>query len=131
MLTTMLYRALVLALLLHAPAAQRGFLVTVTWDGTKVSIEKAEAREIAVPLSRGMPSLWPRFFELRNKDGDDGDVYYSGALTNARTLKANPSDAQGAPTYTFVVPDLPDARLLLILERDPKSGASIVARRQL
>lgn len=114
---------------------ERALVVTVQWDDKgEVAIEKVEKKEATIPTQLGFPQLWGRFFELRSKD-KDGDVYFSGPLVDRQRL-AHRGD--GPPptsaTYTLIVPDLDEARHLVIVERisdDPDTGRKIVAERDL
>jgi hypothetical protein len=117
----LLKRALVLAACLAASRAwaeqaDKALLVTVKWDEAGVTIEKVEARELPVPLQRGFPQLWSRFFELR--DAQD-NVHYAGPLIDPRSSRKPEGDAPPGWTFRLAMPDLPEARRLVIIERVP------------
>jgi hypothetical protein len=131
-----LIHAAVLFVALAAPAqaeeAERALVVTVKWDDQgAVSIEGVEKKQLPVPSQQGFPQLYARFFELRSQDGD---VYFSGPLHDNRRSYAGGGERPPFATYTVVVPDLDEARHLVIVERvsdDPDTGRKIVAEKDL
>ena len=110
-----------------APDAERAITFVVTWDENGPSVDNVQKKELPVPLQNGMPSLWSRFFELRDADGD---VHYSGPLVDTRSRTAAPT----AFVRRVTVPDLDDAHHLVIIERvsqDPDTARKIVLERDL
>ena len=104
------------------PEPERAIVLTIKWDASGPSIEKMEKKEEHIPLQRGMPQMWSRFYELRDANGD---VHFSGALVSSIPVR----DGEPAVTeHRVVVPDLDDARRLVIMERvapDPKKGRKV------
>ena len=92
----------------------QALVVTIKWDASGVSIDKVEKTKAAVPMQRGFPQLWSRFFELR--DAQDS-VQYAGPLVEPRGMQAGENGAAPSWTWRVVVPDLPDARRMVIVER--------------
>lgn len=126
MRTSILLLAL-LAVAAHAEelAVERALIVTLTWEGDSISVDKIDRREAVVPAQRGFPQLLPKFFELRDKDGD---VHYSGGLADPRGMPHGAPPA-GKVTKQLVLPDLEDARHLVILKRvsrDPETGRKVL-----
>ena len=91
-------------------------LVTIKWDETGASVEKVETRDLPVPMQRGFPQLWSRFFELR--DAQD-NVHYAGPLVDPRATKQAKGGTPAGTTFRVLVPDLPEARRMVIVERVP------------
>jgi hypothetical protein len=89
---------------------QRALFVVVLWDKSGPSVDSVKKMEHAVPLSRGMPQLAPRFFELQDANGD---VHFAGALVDPHADRAGAAESQ----YRLVLPDLDAARKLVIYER--------------
>lgn len=113
----------------------RALIVTVEWsDQGGATVEKVEKKDMPIPSQRGFPQLWTRFFELRASDRE-GDVYFAGPMIDLRGVSTR---GEGPPpasaTYRLIVPDLPEARHLVIIERtsdDPDTGRTIAVEKDL
>lgn len=118
------------ALLVAAPARadERAVIVTVKWDASGPSIDTVDRKEMPVPAQLGFPQLWSRFFELRDKDGD---VHYAGSLVDPRARRKGNT---GTSSFRVVLPDLDEAKHLVIIERvstDPDTGRKVMLERDL
>ena len=108
---------------------ERAVVLTLSWDGTNLAVDKTDRRETAVPAQHGFPQLWNRFFELQNKDGD---VCYAGPVALPQTV-ATGADAKPF-TFQLILPDLDEARHLVVYRRvsqDPDTGRKIILEKDL
>lgn len=93
---------------------ERALVLTLKWDGDQVTVDKVDRKEVAIPPQKGFAQLKPLFFELR--DGDD-NVHFSGALKDPRD-RGHSGQPADSGTSTLIVPDIAEARRLLILKRE-------------
>lgn len=104
---------------------ERALVITLKWEGDSISVDKVDRKEVALPGQKGFPQLLRVFYELRDANGD---TYYSGGLHDPRVIPHS-TELKASGTSTLVVPDIEDARKLVILERigkDPDKGRRIV-----
>lgn len=103
---------------------ERALLITLTWDGDTVAVDKVEKKELALPNQKGFPQLQRVFYELRDANGD---THYSGGLHDPRVVPHKESKPKG--TSTLAVPDIEEARKLVIMQRvskDPDNGRKVL-----
>lgn len=104
---------------------ERALIITLKWEGDTVSVDKVEKKEVALPGQKGFPQLQRVFYELRDANGD---TYYSGGLRDPRIIPHS-NAVKPTGTSTLMVPDIEEARKLVIMERvskDPDNGRKIV-----
>lgn len=104
---------------------ERALIVTLKWEADTVTVDTVDRKEAPIPVQRGFGQLMPLFFELRS---DDGDVYYSGGIKDPLIMPHSPKRLSSA-TSRLVLPDLPEARKLVIMKRiskDPDTGRALV-----
>jgi hypothetical protein len=102
------------------PAPERSLIVTLKWEAAGPSVDKVDRKEGFVAPQYGFPQLTGRFFEL--VDGQ-GDVHYAGRVIDPRAR--DPLNPPPEATSRITLPDLPEARRLIIYERvssGPKPG---------
>lgn len=101
---------------------ERALVITLKWEGDTISVDKVEKKEVALPGQKGFPQLLKVFYELRDKNGD---VHYSGSLRDPRIIPHS-TERKTSGTSTVTVPDIEEARKLVVLERDPDKGLTTV-----
>jgi hypothetical protein len=104
---------------------QRALVITLKWEGDTIAVDKVDKREVALPGQKGFAQLLKVFYELRDANGD---VHYSGGLKDPRLIPHS-TETKESGTSTLTVPDIEEARKLVILERigkDPDKGRRTV-----
>lgn len=91
-------------------APERALMVTISWGPGGPTVDDVHKMEEGVPLSRGLPQLAGRFFELQDASGD---VLYAGSLIEGRVAQ---KDAPAGPVRVLM-PDLEEARKIVIYQR--------------
>jgi hypothetical protein len=117
-LIALLFASLAIA---EEDAAERAFVLALEWNEAGVSIKQKDRREAIVPDQAGMPVLSGYFYVLMDAEKN---VHYSGALVDPRALHTH-GDAPPTAVSRLIVPELEDARRLVIYERrslDPEKG---------